>query len=349
MIRLWPMPGRFGLLVGSDETRAGRRWLGCLITTLALTAATGCDVGDQGQSRSGPVDSSAIAAAARGTDTTADANASGEPFDSLVLAELRRIGAIEEVHVSRCMADAGFDFVVSNPAEPSLQERIVGVLEPDRDGDTEYRATQGYGYWTEADLLQQLLSGHLVGDDNAGKANQARIEELSSSERERWNSVLYGPAGLLEEYRDPSGAVRLSVPSAGCYAAARRQMWGDLQSYLRVKVTADDLRQDYMLALEKDPDLAALEETWSVCMSERGYSLARRADAYTQALEGYRSGYSDQAKSSELAIAKADAECVVETSYTERHAEIQSAVGTRFRAANQVAIDQVLAELRAAA
>ncbi len=315
-----------------------------------LIASIACDGGGErtgSDPGAGGFITPADAVAGSGSDSSDEAAAAGQPFDILVLAELRRIGRVEELHVSRCMADAGFDFAVSNLAEPSLQERIVGVLEPDRDGDAGYRASHGYGYWMEASLLQQLLSGRSVGGDSAGKINQARIDALTSADQERWVAVLFGPPGLVEEYRDPSGATLLSVPSAGCYAAARRQMWGDLQTYLRVKVTADDLRAEYTATRENDRELAALEGDWSACMARHGYDLDSRADAYTQALNGYRSGYSDAAKSSELAIAGADAECVVETSYTERHVDIQSAAGARFAVAKGAEADQILAELRA--
>lgn len=146
----------------------------------------------------------------------------------------------------------------------------------------------------------------------------------------------------------PDGTTR-QFPTVGCAAEVNKQVFPDgMGVYLEKEFYAlDKFSMLIWTDLREGPDMAALDESWSLCMSGRGYeSLETPDDAYNKAYEYYygpmdvsEDGMSttypadeefteptdeemDKAKEKEIKLAVADVECDQETGYSTATADL---------------------------
>ena len=221
----------------------------------------------------------------------------------------RRLARRENTLVAECMAEAGFDFESLPEDQPAGSDAISAVIDSTKDDDPEYRAREGYGYSKVADTIVEHLSGHSQSTDPASLANEQNFGRLPPTEQARWSAALFGKdQAEVAAYTNPETGEVAAIPAAGCYAEVRRELFGELVTYLRVRMAVDVLNREWTSAIEDDPTLSALEAEWADCMGTHGYATFRtRADAQSHALDLYRDGSTNRAKIEERAVAHADA------------------------------------------
>ena len=180
----------------------------------------------------------------------------------------------------------------------------------------------------------------------AGKQNEATYKALPKADQNRWDEQLFGDPRTDEgvvRYSDPATGASGSVPSKGCYADARKQLYGTLEDYLRIRGAVDALNRQLQIALDAAPAIAALEGEWVACIGAKGYAdrFSQRVNAFSFALELYKSGDSETARAQEAAIAAADAECVNEVEYSTRYESARAEAVEQFERAHRDEIERL--------
>ena len=125
-----------------------------LLVVVAMLAAGGC-TDDADQQPATAVDDGSAAEPGDGPAELSDT----EDVVAFFVDRTRELAHSEALLVQTCMSEAGFRFAVDPGDEPVGSDEISSVLEPSKDGDVEYRRTNGFGYWKVADVIESQLSG----------------------------------------------------------------------------------------------------------------------------------------------------------------------------------------------
>lgn len=224
--------------------------------------------------------------------------------------------------VAECMAEQGFDYQPNT----GMVDEIMTALEGSADG-LEYAQQYGYGINTQ----NEEASSETASDPNA-----EAYEAMSEAERAAWDEALYGE--MLEVSDEEVSATEFDWESAGCYGVAQQQVY-EVESDDGAILTIAQQPQfaELMMAMgslymggSSDPALVELNQEWSDCMADAGYSdLAAPEDALASIAS---STETDEAKLRELEIATATADytCQESVDYDNRSLQVQFAAEEKF-------------------
>ncbi|WP_306205522.1 hypothetical protein [Actinoplanes sp. RD1] len=175
----------------------------------------------------------------------------------------------ETVLIARCMRRAGFDYSV-DAAEVRSE---LAAPPPPASLDSA---------WPEDDEKRAAAAAAVpsaAAEPPRPRSTLERyVEGLDPARREAFATALYGdPAtGPAVEVPMPSGTVRQS--RAGCRSEALRLLYGDLDAYVRARITKDNLNPLVQARVTADPAFTAALARWRTCMTERHWAVADPAE-----------------------------------------------------------------------
>ncbi|TDC62559.1 hypothetical protein E1200_25325 [Actinomadura sp. GC306] len=209
-----------------------------------------------------------------------------------VTPERRQLVIAENELISRCMRRQGFKHVTEIPPA----ENVFGT--PVEHDDVDARKQNGYG----------------LSDRNPGKeadgigVNGRYMQTLSKSEQRRWELAYFGGGNSEMQVRLADGSV-VTFNRNGCITEARRSLYGDVASYLKVYMIAINYSGKAVGMTERDPGYLEAIAQWRNCMAGRGYHFESPKAAQEAAQDLYTDKDRETARRQEIAIATADAEC----------------------------------------
>jgi hypothetical protein len=210
---------------------------------------------------------------------------------------------IEDALVRKCLAGKGFD---TFPATPSVSGASSG---PEISPTLPEARSKGFG------LDPRLVAGPTPSTD----ASENSWASTSDDYKARLTLAQFGSQSDVITY--DTGDQKVAIPASGCAGEVRRQLYGDLKTYVRLSWFAgNQVRQQEAAYLKKDAKLAASQNQWAACMGTKGYTVQAHLDAVSQAYLFYNDSSAptpdlNAARHSETEIATADAECAEQTAY----------------------------------
>jgi hypothetical protein len=218
------------------------------------------------------------------------------------------VARIEESQalITKCMAEAGFEYVPASVQDVALAEHADRV-QPGYSRD-EYKKYWGYGVSTRFDNLAKELE--------LGPQNVRYIENLSEADKVAYERTLYGD--------DPNSTFAFALgdedfsSTGGCTRKAVEQVF-----------TRKEIRGDFVnpkdVLIEKDPRVAKANAAWVACMEGYGYVgyldqdeviedfeerfAALTSDAEAPTLTGPKLAKLKQMQDEEIAASLADLKC----------------------------------------
>lgn len=166
---------------------------------------------------------------------------------------LRRWQIESQETTARCMANEGFDFVVSVPPE-SIAIKDQASLS-DQDWTSEY----GYGISTSVDYLLSIQ----LEDPNA-----QHLTTLAPEEQQRYLTALVGEKMASGQVLDPSQIPPLEEQGCtgeGVLATGGQAITEDLTEF-------NIAYQDAQVRVMSEPEVQSAIENWSTCLAELGYN-----------------------------------------------------------------------------
>lgn len=179
------------------------------------------------------------------------------------LVELERAA---EQGVVECMKGVGFEYIAVDFA--SQFEPEAGAENPD---SREYAELNGYGISIRPAI--DVPSPEDIIDPNEELRNA-----LSDGELDAYNLALYGES-------PPEGEVIADQDRTGCVAEAYDAVYAAQAELGAVEQFFGEFG-DELTALEErfrsDPRFIELEEQWSACMAEQGFTVAMREEIFVE-------------------------------------------------------------------
>jgi len=221
-------------------------------------------------------------------------SAAPSPAAVAALADVeRRKNAVSDLEyrlVERCVKAQGYDVLPPRPvAIPDLSPD--GMLSIDQARDV------GYG-------IRSLLRS--TGDDGQVATGATSWDAATDAYREKVTVAMFGGEDTGVTYDFGGGAISMS--RSGCFTEVRKQLFGDLQAYLKYSWTASNGLQAAQAA-EVGGEIEKLDTAWSACMSQRGLDASTPDAARELASAAYETLGGEAAFVSERDIAINDAEC----------------------------------------
>lgn len=292
-----------------------------LLVTVALTVACSSDGDTVAQDGTG---------IGRGSAPGGSALSEEEAF--LVLAEQQL--------VSRCMRDAGFEYVAVRPRPGTVVAQGSGHFYEERSLDA--RRQDGYG-------LSKTTSTAVEEIPAEARANNEIVAKLTAAEKQRYTLTLFGSDRTAISVTLPSGK-SIATNSDGCLSEARRALYLDLERWLLLDYVGSASRLEINAAVRKDERFLTALRKWSDCMKGRGFSVNDPGDAKEEAAKAYEAaGNEANARSRELEIAVADGECGEQSSFYAVLAEVEqehTKAVTAKNEANVIAFREMQAQAR---
>ncbi|WP_406862080.1 hypothetical protein ABZO31_17075 [Streptomyces sp. HUAS MG47] len=202
--------------------------------------------------------------------------------------------------IRRCMVQKGFTvFPADGGTSAPPAERSYGSP------SLETAKKIGYG-----------LDPRRASDDKTTPADSdAAFDALPNSRKAAHTLAMYGPDDEQVTYEFGSGKV--SIGKTGCMADVRRELYGDLKTYLRLHwIITNTVNSDTGKSVAKDEGVKNALESWSSCMDKARHS---GVDAPDDAREKASKDYEglgpgdekalDKAQVREIDIAVDDATC----------------------------------------
>lgn len=211
----------------------------------------------------------------------------------------------EELLVANCMTDHGWDYE-PQPAyimEAQLEQSVVRrrVLTWHWDDPAQAKA-RGYGI-AESGGVPELQTPPTPNLDYA--------MSLSPVEQRRYAEDMNGDQGSSIHLSLPNGG-EITVGKNGCLASARREIYGNVESFAEwhsVAIYFSDLIPGAVLS---DPHAARAVKSWQQCMVDRAFkSFSGPDEAFSYAHRYFTDEAFERAQDDEIAQAVADAECAV--------------------------------------
>lgn len=283
------------------RTRGGPR--AALAAALALAALTGC--GADGRA---------------GREPGVGAASAAEPS----AGQVRLLERAEQVLISRCMAERGFPYAVTEPAPEVREQRSF----PYGVDDVEWARAHGYG-------------GRA---DRAGEAarqadpNQRYFRRLSARERVAARTALMGASPVGLSATAPTGMTLTASPD-GCIARAEGSLYGDLPAWFRVKVVTMNLRPVQEARVREDPRYAEAVRAWAACMRAAGRPYDSPDDSRAAAAAFARELPPDRADTAATALAVTEATCATSTALSRVSQALDHTYGDEVRARHRDDID----------
>jgi hypothetical protein len=248
---------------------------------------------------------------------------SQEEMEERMIAQQQLI----EEHVAECMTEEGFEYI------PVDQSQFGGFTTSGDEWDPDSREwveEYGYGAINYPGRDDQPEPGEEFVDPN-----QEYVASLSESEMAAYYETLYGPQPTEEEMGE-DGSYEYDPENAGCYGRAQLETTGeDPYSSDEFKPIMEALNEFYT-NLQSDPALADLNDAWSSCMGEAGYSgFATQTDAQNSIYDELNEYYEnvvepveddpalDEIQEREIDLALADLECRESTDYRQQSLQLQ--------------------------
>ncbi|MER7500917.1 hypothetical protein AB0L05_04400 [Nonomuraea pusilla] len=212
-----------------------------------------------------------------------------------------------QVKIARCMAMNGFTYHLSGAGTGASSSEMGrkqwgGQFRMDLTNDDVTKSRQeGYGIYREP-----------VGQ-TAPEDPNSYVNSLPPDRRQAWNQAMQG-GGRRAEATLP-GIPKVGIPSEGCIGEAYNELYGDLQTYIRVSGLMNGLGIPLKDRWGRDPQVVAAVEPWRRCMKSQGLPFEGWKDAVEAAVKLYEDKNVPRQKAhpEEIRIATADAECSVQT------------------------------------
>ena len=200
----------------------------------------------------------------------------------------------------RCMAKAGFRFLISPPAAPSLT--------PNGDSnpllvDTSQLRNTGYGIYQTVTLASRSSRRKAAADPNT-----AYLQSLSLGKQSRWDATFHGTGQATVTLPDGS---RLSFPVHGCYAQALGGLYGSVVRYYALQDYASNLMSRIGIQAGWSAAWQQAQARWRRCMAARGYHYQNETAAELEIYNRYQAPRANRASihSYEMRVAAQDANC----------------------------------------
>jgi hypothetical protein len=198
----------------------------------------------------------------------------------------RLLARAEDELVGRCMRARNLPYT-------AMAEPAISATDSDFIPDLTFRRAHGYG-----------LAARL-----APKPDDTDRDTLPADRRAIYDATLFGtPArrGWVTV-----GTARVSFPTDGCLAEARRTLYTSPAEASSLSVAEQAARAMIQQQIGDDPTYRTVAAGWTGCMRDRGYAYASPAAARQDLTGRYGSqSRSPQIQRDETAIAIADAECM---------------------------------------
>ncbi|KUL25303.1 hypothetical protein ADL15_41000 [Actinoplanes awajinensis subsp. mycoplanecinus] len=238
-----------------------------------------------------------LLAAACGTpqaELPADVRSSARGADDAAVLRLA-----ETVLIGRCMRRAGFDY----PLDPAELRNELAAPRPPTSLDSA---------WPEDDEKRAAAA---AGPSTAAVPPPPRtrlnryVEGLDPARREAFATALYGDptTGPAVEVTLPSGTVRQS--RAGCRSEVLRRLYGDLDAYVRARISKDNINPLVQARVTTDPAFTAAQARWRTCMTKRHWAVADPAELTARVAETSATLPPDQQAERSRAAAVTSARC----------------------------------------
>lgn len=172
--------------------------------------------------------------------------------------------------IADCMADEGFEYI------PFVIDESAFFFGPDMEDD--FVETYGFGISTFI-LNDPFMSGEEDFDPFADDPNQEIVEGLTEAEREEYFFVLYGDEPDFDfenATEDEIDEFFSSWQPTGCQAQADQQVFVQ-QAFFE---EFGDAFEEMFTRAEADPRIIAIEDEWSLCMTDAGYTFSASQDMY---------------------------------------------------------------------
>jgi hypothetical protein len=246
-------------------------------------------------------------------------SATPSPAAIAALADVeRRKDAVSDLEyrlVEKCVRSHGYDVLPPRPV-------AIPDLSPDGRLGIDQARDVGYG-------LRDLLR---TRNDSSFEAGATSWQAATDEYRNKVTVVMFGPEDTGETYDFGGGSISMS--SSGCYTEVRKQLFGDLQTYLKYSWTASNGLQAARGA-EVGGAIEELDTQWRSCMSERGLNVSSPDAARERAAAVYSTQSGEAGFRSERDIAINDAECRRSVSYDETLAELRERGAARYLASHE--------------
>jgi len=204
----------------------------------------------------------------------------------------------EDALVGRCMRSHGFEW---RDTGDDASSDIPDCRDAARDDVVRARAV-GFGLF---DLFGALTEPGMERDGPQTRYERALMPE----QRARLERALVGRPGTLAEIV-LTGGERIGLHTDGCYAKARRKLYGTFKGF----VAATQESQSLAVAIERDAVADLRYEravgSWRQCMGRRKYAYASPTDAEVSVATRYQlEGRTDHMRALEIRTAIDTARC----------------------------------------
>jgi hypothetical protein len=173
----------------------------------------------------------------------------------------------ETVLIARCMAEAGFGYPLDRTA---VREELTAPP----------AAPAPIATWPSDDERAAGASPAPAAAPPRRRTDLERyVEALDPVRRQAFTVALRGrPSDEAPVEVALPGDLTVRQSRAGCGSDAQRQLYGDLDAYLRGQVTADNLGPIVVAEVTADPAFAAAHRRWRTCLADRGWPVADQAE-----------------------------------------------------------------------
>lgn len=265
--------------------------------------------------------------------------------------------------VAECMAKEGFEYIpnTSRYGYSDGSEEIDGP----QWGTLEFAEQYGYGIvdWPGREDMENQ-----TGEDEYFDPNQEYIESLSESEQTAFYETLYGKGPTDEEWElIEAGEMEheWSWETSGCDGWAMHEMDDSSASALYEDPEFEDMMtamQDLWTDMYSDSEYQSLNQEWSSCMADSGFTGLSdkdnvQNDLYDQLNKIYEDSTSpngdwnepdkavmDEFQKQEIAQAVADYKCSEKIDYDKKSMEIQHRMQQEFLDQYKTQLDAAIAK-----
>ncbi len=252
---------------------------------------------------------------------------------------------VREEIVAECMAEQGFDYI---PVVDMGQSS--GSADEWKPDDREWVAQYGYGA-----VRYPGMSDVPDPDEQFVDPNQEYVESLSESEITAFYEALYGPQPSEDELNE-DGSQEYDWETAGCQGFAQNEVSGGNPMESEEHKPIMDAINEFYTGMETNPALADVDDEWSNCMADAGYSgFSSQYDAQNSVYDELNSYYEsmtdyveddpalDEIADREIELALADLDCRESTDYRERRQAVSVELEEQFIADNKAALEALVA------
>ncbi|AEV84959.1 hypothetical protein ACWT_3935 [Actinoplanes sp. SE50] len=177
----------------------------------------------------------------------------------------------ETILVGRCMRNAGFEY----PLDPAEARRELAATPPPASLESA---------WQDDDEKRAAAGPTSPPPESPQPRTDLDryVEGLDPGRVQAFTTALYGDqtTGPWVRVEMPIGTVRQS--RAGCQSDAQRRLYGDLDAYLRGRITQDNLNPIIQARVTGDAAFTAAEGRWRTCMAKEHWPVADQAELDTR-------------------------------------------------------------------